>query len=78
MVTLQIDGGKKNKLRPGDILGALTRAGGVAGDQVGKIRIFDLCAYVAVRREAAQVALQQLSEGKLKGRNFRARQLRAR
>jgi ATP-independent RNA helicase DbpA len=75
MVTLQIDGGRKQKVRPGDILGALTGADGIAGRQVGKIDIFDHCAYVAVHRDAARPALRKLSTGKLKGRSFRARRI---
>jgi len=75
MVTLQIDGGKKQKLRPGDILGALTGENGVAGKQVGKIQLFPNKAYVAVHRDVAQYALRKITEGKLKGRNFRARQI---
>ncbi len=77
MTSLQIDGGKKQKLRPGDILGALTGDKGILGKQVGKIHIFDHCAYVAVSREAVKPALKKLSEGKMKGRSFRVRQLRA-
>ena len=76
MATLQIDGGKKQKVRPGDILGALTGSNGIAGKQVGKIHIFDNCAYVAVNREATKPALKKLSEGKLKGRSFRVRRIR--
>jgi ATP-independent RNA helicase DbpA len=62
---LCIDGGRKCKLRPGDILGALTNAS-VAGDQVGKIDIFDHHAYVAIQRSMADKALQ-LTTGKMKG-----------
>jgi len=75
MSTLQIDGGKKQKVRPGDILGALTGKNGIAGKQVGKIHIFDNCSYVAVSRDAARPALRKLSEGKLKGRSFRVRRI---
>lgn len=75
MATLQLGGGKKQKLRPGDILGALTGEGGIAGDQVGKIKVLANSAYVAVRREVAAAALEQLSAGKLKGRSFRARRI---
>ncbi len=75
MTTLQIDGGKKQKVRPGDILGALTGKNGIAGKQVGKIHIFDNHAYVAVNRDSAKPALRKLSEGKLKGRSFRVRRL---
>jgi ATP-independent RNA helicase DbpA len=75
MVTLQIDGGRKQKLRPGDVLGALTGKNGIAAKQVGKIDIFDACAYVAVSRVAARPALRKLSEGKMKGRLYRVRRI---
>jgi len=76
MTTLLIDGGKKQKIRPGDILGALTGDNGIEGKQVGKIHIFDNWSYVAVEKDAVRPALQKLSVGKLKGRTFRARQVR--
>ncbi len=76
MVTLQIDGGKKQKVRPGDILGALTGKGGIDGNNVGKIAIFDNCAYVAVSRKMATDALHKIEGGKLKGRSFRVRRIR--
>lgn len=72
MITLQIDGGKKQKLRPGDILGVLTASGQI-GEQIGKIKITDIRAYVAVARPQAKLALRQITDGKLKGKNFRAR-----
>lgn len=75
MVTLLIDGGKKQKLRAGDILGALTSQQGVAGKQVGKIQIFDYWAYVAVDRKVVKRALNTLNKGKLKGRSFRVREV---
>lgn len=75
MVTLQIDGGKKAKLRPGDILGALTANQALSAEQIGKIKIAAISAYVAVERRSAQRALTLLSEGKLKGRSFRARKI---
>ncbi len=76
MITLQIDGGKKQKVRAGDILGALTGEKGITGKQVGKIQIFDQSAYVAVTQDACKTALKKISEGKLKGRSFRVRKLR--
>ena len=75
MVTLCIAAGRKDKLRPGDILGALTGEAGIPGAQVGKIAIFDYQAYVAVQREVAKQALKRLSEGKIKGRSLRVRAL---
>lgn len=76
MVTIQIDGGKKQKLRPGDILGALTGDKGIEGKHVGKIQIYDIKAYVAVDRLSSDIALKKFTNGKLKGKNFRARLLR--
>lgn len=76
MTTLQIDGGRKQKVRPGDILGALTGQNGIDGKEVGKINIFDFSAYVAVKRASANAALKKLEKGKLKGRSFRVRRIR--
>jgi ATP-independent RNA helicase DbpA len=75
MVTLMLDSGRKNKLRPGDILGALTAGKELDGSQIGKIDLFDFIAYVAVQREVARDALKILSEGKIKGRKIRVRKL---
>ncbi len=75
MKTLQIDGGKKQKLRAGDILGALTGHHGIAGTQVGKIDLFENQAYVAVNRGVVDSALAKLTEGRLKGRSFKVRLL---
>ncbi|MDR3605840.1 MAG: ATP-dependent RNA helicase DbpA [Oligoflexia bacterium] len=71
MQTLYIAGGRKDKMRPGDILGALTgEAGGLQGSQVGKIEIHDRFSYVAVAADIAQLALQRLRDGRIKGRKF--------
>lgn len=76
MTTLMIDGGRKQKLRPGDILGALTKDAGISGDQVGKINLFEFCTYIAIKRQSAHQALDYLRSGKIKGRSFKVRQLR--
>ncbi len=76
MVTLCINGGRREKIRAGDILGALTANTDLAGKQIGKIDIFDIIAYVAIEKEIAKQALQILTEGKIKGRKFRVRKLR--
>ncbi len=75
MVTLYIDAGRKSKVRAGDILGALTGEGGIAGADVGKIQISEQYSYVAVKRQVASAALKRLQEGKIKGRSYRARKL---
>ncbi|WP_108650328.1 ATP-dependent RNA helicase DbpA [Dongshaea marina] len=76
MATLRIDGVKKQKIRAGDILGALTGEDGITGKEVGKIDLFEYCAYVAVKRDVVKPALKKLSSGKIKGRTFRVRQIR--
>ncbi len=75
MVTLVIDGGRKSKIRAADILGALTGEAGLAGSEVGKIDIFDVRTYVAIKRANANIALSRLQEGKIKGRKLRVRAL---
>jgi ATP-independent RNA helicase DbpA len=75
MVTLCIDGGRKNKMRPGDILGALTGEAGIAGSEVGKIDVFDSQAYVAIVRASAEQALTRLSGNKIKGRFYKVRKV---
>jgi ATP-dependent RNA helicase DbpA len=69
-VTLVIEGGKKDKLRAGDILGALTGDAGLAGSSVGKIDIYDRQAYVAIARTDIKKAHTILKNGKIKGKNF--------
>ncbi|MBC8316713.1 MAG: ATP-dependent RNA helicase DbpA [Desulfobulbaceae bacterium] len=69
-VTLVLEGGKKDKMRPGDILGALTGEAGIEGKYVGKIDIYDRQSYVAVERSMFQKAFSYLKNGKIKGRTF--------
>ncbi|MFW2371900.1 MAG: ATP-dependent RNA helicase DbpA [Gammaproteobacteria bacterium] len=75
MVTLCINAGRKNKIRAGDLLGALTANKALPGKQIGKIDIFDTIAYVAVERSIAKQALKILSEGKIKAKKYRVRKL---
>jgi ATP-dependent RNA helicase DbpA len=70
MRTLSILGGRKNKLRPGDILGAITGEAGISGEDVGKIEILDHVSYVAIARSSAGTAFQHFQRGKIKGRRF--------
>ncbi|GAB2553713.1 ATP-dependent RNA helicase DbpA [Rhodanobacter koreensis] len=75
MKTLVIDAGRQDKLRPGDILGALTGDAGLDAKDIGKIDVFATRAYVAIGRALANKALERLRAGKIKGRNFRVRSL---
>jgi ATP-independent RNA helicase DbpA len=81
MVTLCVSGGKKDKLRPGDLLGALTGDAGLTKEQVGKINVTEFQSYVALDRQVAMQAFKRLAAGSklgpdfgaIKGRNFKMR-----
>ena len=72
MVTLQLLGGRKEKIRPGDVLGALTNDAGFTREQIGKINVTENSTYVAVDRKIAQEALRKLNAGKVKGKKVKA------
>jgi len=69
-ITLVIEGGKKEKLRAGDILGALTGDAGLEAKSIGKIEIYDRQSYVAIKREEIEKALNYLKNGKIKSKKF--------
>lgn len=68
--TIVLEAGKKDKMRPGDILGALTGEAGIEGKYVGKIDIYDRQSYVAIERSMIEKAYSHLKTGKIKGRTF--------
>ena len=73
MKTLQIVGGRKEKIRAGDVLGALTGEAGFSKDQVGKINVNEFSTYVAVDAGIAKEAVKRLSEGRVKGKSVKVR-----
>lgn len=73
MTTLQILGGRKEKIRPGDVLGALTGEAGYTREQIGKINVTEFCTFVAVERSIAAQAVARLNAGKVKGKSIKAR-----
>ena len=75
MATVCIDGGRKDKIRPGDILGALTGDAGLRAEDVGKIDVFATRAYVAIRRARVDEAVARLRAGTIKGRRYRVRRI---
>jgi len=85
MMTLVVMGGKKDKLRPGDVLGALTGDAGLSKEQVGKINVLEFMTYVALDRRIAHQAFDRLSKGNplggdfgsFKGRSFKMRFIEA-
>jgi ATP-independent RNA helicase DbpA len=75
MVTLCLNAGKKDKIRPGDILGSLIKEAGLAGESIGKIDISPLYSYVAINQSQAERAFEHFKNGKLKGRKINAKKL---
>ncbi len=73
MATLWIGVGKKNKVRAGDILGALTGDVGIAGNQVGKIDVLTTHTFVAITATQVDKAMIGLRSSKIKGRKVNVR-----
>ena len=75
MATLQILGGRKEKIRPGDVLGALTKDLGLAAAQVGRINVNEFSTYVAVARDLGASVARRLAAAKVKGKSVKVRLL---
>lgn len=75
MVTICFDAGRRDKIRAGDILGALTKDGGLASDCIGKIDVANTCTYVAVARNQVDTVCHHFKQGKLKGRSVQVRRI---
>jgi len=74
-LTLYISGGRKDKVRRGDVLGAIVKEAGVEGKYVGKIDVVDHSTYVAIERDYAHQVVSRLNQGKIKGRRFKVGRL---
>ena len=75
MCTIQIVGGRKDKIRAGDVMGAMCADFGYAREQVGKISVNDFSTYVAVECAIASEACARLNAGRVKGKSVKARLL---
>lgn len=75
MVTLCLSGGRRDKIRPGDILGALIKDAGLSKEHIDKINITSLYSYVAIHKDSADKAFHYFKDGKLKGRKTLVRKL---
>jgi ATP-independent RNA helicase DbpA len=69
--TLCINGGKRQKLRPGDILGTLSKGIGIAPDKIGKITITETISYVALSDDALSLALKGLGIARIKKKRYK-------
>ena len=70
-----VKGGKKEKLRPGDVLGALTQDAKVPNEDIGKIKITATSSYVAVKQSSVKRTLTFFRDGKIKGKRLRAKKI---
>jgi len=64
----RINAGKKNKMRPGDILGAITSIRDVSADMIGIIDVQDTCSYVEIFGDKANFIIETLKNTKIKGK----------
>jgi ATP-independent RNA helicase DbpA len=69
--TLYLNGGKRHKLRAGDILGALTAGIGLKKEDIGKIDILPTCSYVAIKNNVYEKAYEGLSNNRIKNKFYR-------
>ena len=70
MVRLFINLGKKQNIRPGDILGAIAGETGMPGSLIGTIDMFDKYTFVEVPREYARDVIQVMKDAKIKGKTI--------
>lgn len=70
MVRLFINIGKRHKIRPGDILGAIAGETGIPGKLIGTIDIYDKYTFVEVPREHASDVILTMKKAKIKGKSL--------
>lgn len=70
--TIHISGGRKDKISPRDIVGAMIAEAGLKAAEIGKIEVQDRQSFVAVPAAAVNTAIDSLNNGKIKGRKYKA------
>ncbi len=70
MVRLFVNIGKRQNVRPGDILGAVAGESGMPGKLVGSIDMYDKYTFVEVPREYAKEVLKAMQNAKIKGKSI--------
>lgn len=65
---IRINAGKKTKMRPGDILGAVTAIPGIGGEDIGIIDVQDSCSYVEILGDKGNLVMEALGTTKIKGK----------
>ena len=72
MTTIEVSGGRRNKLRPGDLVGALTSSKEIPGDVIGKIDVLEKKSFVAVPAEHLKKAVAILNKAPIKKKSYRS------
>lgn len=74
---LYVGGGRKLKIRPGDLVGAIANEMGLEGSAIGAIQVFDRHSIVEVPEEMAEEIVAVLSATTIKGKKLQVRRDRA-
>ena len=75
---LRINAGKKQKMRAGDILGAISNIQGASADDIGIIDVQDTCSYVEIFGRNSDLIFRALQDTKIKGKVHTVRKVRIR
>ncbi|MCL1997685.1 MAG: DEAD/DEAH box helicase [Turicibacter sp.] len=70
-IRLFITVGKRDNVRPGDIVGAITGETGISGRSIGHIDIYDEFTFVDVPKNAKNLILNRMSNIKIKGKRVK-------
>jgi superfamily II DNA/RNA helicase len=73
---IRINAGKKKKIRPGDIVGAVCNIKGITSDDIGIIDIQDTCSYIEIFNKKGNVVMNELSKSKVKGKDVKVKQIK--
>jgi superfamily II DNA/RNA helicase len=73
---IRINSGKKKKIRPGDILGAISNMEGITPEDIGIIDVQDTMSHVDILNNKGNIVAKQFQTTKIKGRTVSARLLR--
>jgi len=75
---IRVNSGKRSKMRPGDILGAITSIEGISAEDIGIIDVQDTCSYVEVFGRAGDVVARKLPTINIKGKLQTVKKVRIR
>lgn len=71
IMKLHINAGRKTKMRPADVVGAICSVDGVSADDIGVITIQDISTFVEILNGKGELVFQALQDRNIKGRKRR-------